>query len=103
MRIRASAPATLTTSGPRRANPSANAALSVSVKMPLAESSCGFSTIAGIIAASAGAKNVVTVEMKMFSSRIATRFSPTRYSPIIATPRRKFVPTRMTRRSNRST
>ena len=38
-RIRVSAPAIFTTSGPSSANPIANAALSVSVKMPLAASS----------------------------------------------------------------
>ena len=77
MRISASAPATFTTSGPSRANPRAKAALSVSVKIPFAASSCFRSTMAGIIAASAGAKNVVTVETKMFRMRIATRLSPT--------------------------
>ncbi len=49
------------------ANPRANAALSVSVKIPFAASSWRFGRSFGIIAASAGAKKTVTVEMKMFS------------------------------------
>jgi hypothetical protein len=57
----------LTTSGPRSANPRAKAALSVSVKMPFAVRSWRRGSSFGIIAASAGAKNTVTVEMKMFS------------------------------------
>ena len=60
-------PAILTTSGPSSANPSANAALSVRVKMPFADNSWRRGSRFGIIAASAGAKNTVTVEMKMFS------------------------------------
>ena len=85
IRIRASGPATLTTSGPSSAKPSANAAFSVSVKIPFADSSCGRSTMAGIIAASAGAKKVVTVDTKMLSSRIVSSArpgsSPTRIQP----------------------
>ena len=69
-RITACGPATLMTSGPSSANPIANAALRVSVKTPFAASSCSRGTTSGIIAASAGAKNTVTVEMKMFSSRM---------------------------------
>ena len=53
--------------GRASANPRANAAFSVSVKMPFAASSCLRGTSFGIIAASAGAKNTVTVETKMFS------------------------------------
>ena len=49
------------------ANPSAKAALSVRVKTPLADISWSRRTMNGIMAASAGPKNVVTVEMKMLS------------------------------------
>ena len=102
-RITASGDAMFTTSGPRSAKPIANAAFSVSVKMPFAASSCFRSTTSGIIAASAGAKNTVTVETKMFSSRMSPRFAPTRYRAMNASPRRMFVRTRIVRRSMRST
>ena len=65
--ISAGAPAIFTISGPRRANPIANAAFSVSVKIPFADISWRFGTSIGIIAASAGAKNTVIVETVMFS------------------------------------
>ena len=71
-RMTACGPATLMTSGPSSAKPTANAALRVRVKTPFADSSCGAGTTSGIIAASAGAKNTVTVEMKMLSSRISS-------------------------------
>ncbi len=95
--------ARFTTSGPRRANPSANEALSVSVKMPFAASSWRRSTTNGIIAASAGAKNTVIVEIAKFSKRINARFVPTRYSATNAAPRRTLVAMRISRRSMRST
>jgi hypothetical protein len=60
--ITACGPAMLITSGPSNAKPRANAALRVSVKTPFADSSCRRGTTCGIIAASAGAKNTVTVE-----------------------------------------
>ncbi len=56
----------------------ANAALSVSVKMPFAVSSWRRSTRTGIIASSAGAKKTVTVEMKMLSRRMIAKFVPAR-------------------------
>ena len=71
-------PATLTTSGPSSANPSAKAALSVSVKIPFAASSCRRGTRTGIMASSAGAKKTVIVETRMLRSRIARRLVPTR-------------------------
>ena len=102
-RITASAPAMLTTSGPSSAKPRANAALSVSVKMPFAASSWLRGTRIGIIAASAGAKKTVTVETKMLSSRMTAKFAPARKSATNAAPRRKFVAIRISRRSMRST
>src|SRR6476659_3469888 len=54
--ISAGAPAIFTMSGPRRVNPTAKAAFSVSVKIPFADISCRFGTSFGIIAASAGPK-----------------------------------------------
>ena len=75
-RMTACGPDTLMTSGPSRANPIANAALRVSVKTPFAASSCRRGTTSGIIAASAGAKNTVTVETKMLSSRMSAKLSP---------------------------
>jgi hypothetical protein len=68
MKTRTSAPAIFTTSGPSSVNPSANAAFRVRVKMPFADSSSFFGTTIGIIDASAGLKNTVTVEVKMFSA-----------------------------------
>ena len=56
----------------------ANAALSVSVKMPLAASSWLRGTRTGIIASSAGAKKTVTVETKTLRSRMIARFVPAR-------------------------
>ena len=78
MRISTSGPASLTTSGPRRANPRANATFWVKVNSPFAASSCRRGTSSGIIAASAGAKNVVTVEIAMLRTKIAARFAPAR-------------------------
>ena len=52
--ISAPAPAIFTISGPSSANPRANAAFSVSVKIPFAASSCLRRDELGIIAASAG-------------------------------------------------
>ncbi len=78
-RITAPGEARFTTSGPSSAKPIANAAFRVSVKIPFAASSWWRSTTSGIIAASAGAKNTVTVDTKTFSSRIRARFAPTRY------------------------
>ncbi len=103
MMMTACGPARLMTSGPRSANPIAKAALRVSVKTPFAASSWFRGTTSGIIAASAGAKNTVTVDTKMFSSRISRKLSPTRTSAKIARPRRMFVATRTSRRSTRST
>ena len=80
-------------------SPSAKAALSVSVKMPFAASSWLRGTSSGIIAASAGAKNTVTVETKMFSSRISRRLSPTRNSAMNASPRSRLVAIEDQRRS----
>ena len=77
-RMTASGPATLTTSGPSSANPTANAALSVRVKIPFAARSCRRGTSTGIIASSAGAKNTVTVETATLSSRMSARFPPAR-------------------------
>ena len=74
----ASAPATLTTSGPSSAKPSAKAALSVSVKIPFAASSWLRGTRTGIIASSAGAKKTVIVEIAMLSRRMTARFVPAR-------------------------
>ena len=102
-RITASGPAMLMTSGPSRANPSAKAALRVSVKIPFAASSCRRGTTCGIIDSSAGAKNTVTVETNVLSSRMSRKLSPTRNSPMIANPRRTFVATSSRRRSTRST
>ncbi len=95
--------ARLTTSGPRRANPSANDAFRVSVKMPFAASSWRRSTTNGIIAASAGAKNTVIVEIAKLSNRINARFVPTRYNAMNAAPRKTLVAIRISRRSMRST
>ena len=103
MRITACGPAMLITSGPSSANPSAKAALSVSVNTPFAARSWLRGTTSGIIAASAGAKNTVTVETKMLSNRISRKLSPTRNSPMIAIPRSTFVATSTRRRSIRST
>ena len=61
--ISAWGPAIFTMSGPSNAKPRANAALSVSVNTPFAASSWRRGTTIGIIAASAGAKKTVTVEM----------------------------------------
>jgi hypothetical protein len=93
----------LITSGPSSANPSANAAFRVSVKIPLADNSWLRGTTSGIIAASAGAKNTVTVEMKMLSKSSNRKLSPTTSSPITAAPRRTFVAMSTRRRSMRST
>ena len=92
-----------TTSGPRSANPRANAAFKVSVKMPFAASNWLRGTRFGIIAASAGAKNTVTVETKMFRIRITARLAPARYRATNARPRRRLVATRIVRPSMRST
>ena len=56
----------------------ANAAFSVSVKMPFAASNWLRWTRTGIIASSAGAKKTVTVETKMLSSRMTAKFVPAR-------------------------
>ncbi len=96
-------PATLMTSGPSSAKPIANDALRVSVKTPLADSRCSRGTTSGIIAASAGAKKTVTVEMKMFSNSSSAKLSPTSSSAMTANPRRTFVAMRTKRRSTRST
>ena len=66
--MNSSVPASFTTSDPRRAKPSANAALSVNVNS-LGRDELWRGTRNGIIAASAGAKNVVTVETTMFRRR----------------------------------
>ena len=71
VRISTSGPARLTTSGPSRANPRAKATFWVNVNRPFAASSWRRGTSTGIIAASAGAKNVVTVEIAMFRTKIA--------------------------------
>ena len=63
----ASGPAMRTTAGPSSANPKANAAFSVKVKSPFAETSCSRRTSSGIIASSAGAKSVVMMLAKMLS------------------------------------
>ena len=72
-RITACGPAMLMTSGPSSAKPSANAALRVRVKTPFADSSCRRGTTCGIMAASAGAKKTVTVEMNRLSSSNSSR------------------------------
>ena len=81
----------LMTSGPSSAKPRAKAAFRVSVKTPFAASSCRRGTTSGIIAASAGAKNTVTVDTNKFSRSSSRRKSPTRNRPIIARPRRTLV------------
>ena len=70
----------LTTSGPSSAKPRANAAFRVRVKIPFAARSWPRLTRIGIIAASAGAKNVVTVETIAFRTRIRIRLSPMKKS-----------------------
>ena len=102
--ITASGDAMLTTSGPSRANPIANEALRVRVKIPLADRSCLRSTTKGIIAASAGAKKTVTVEIAKLSSRISGEVRRRRgRGATNAAPRSTLVTTRMIRRSMRST
>ncbi len=59
----------------------ANAALRVSVKTPLAAISCLRGTTCGIIAASAGAKNTVTVEMAALSRSRTGRLAPAARGP----------------------
>ena len=53
---------------PRSAKPSGNAALSVTVKIPFAATSWLRGTTTGIIAASAGAKNVDAIETSVLST-----------------------------------
>ena len=65
--IRTGAPARLTRMGPSRANPTAIEPLRVIMNSVFAWRSWSRFTSWGIIAASAGAKNVVTVETTMFS------------------------------------
>ena len=73
------------------------------MKTPFALISCLRGTMVGIIAASAGAKNTVMVEMIAFSSRMTSRFVPARKSRMKKTARRTLVPTRTPRLSRRST
>ena len=93
----------LTTSGPSRAKPSANAAFSVRMKMPFAEVSSLRGTTSGIIAASAGEKNTLTIEIAVFSRMISQKLSPTAHSAMNRMPRIRLVPMRINRRSMRST
>lgn len=65
MNSTASTPNSVTKSGPSTANPSANEAWSVKVNSPLALISSPRLTTMGIIAASAGPKNVVRVATKI--------------------------------------
>ena len=67
MTISSWALARATTNGPTRAKPSAKATFIVRVKSPLAASSWCLGTRNGIIDASAGPKNVVTVATKIIS------------------------------------
>ena len=75
MRRRPCGPAIVTTSDPNSAKPSANAALRVTVKMPFAATSWWRGTRRGIIAASAGEKNVDAVETTMLSRYSSTSWS----------------------------
>ena len=55
-------------------NPTAKAALSVRVKIPLAAVSWARGTTSGIIESSAGAKNVVAIETRALSTKTTSRF-----------------------------
>jgi hypothetical protein len=90
-------------SGPSSAKPSANEAWSVTVKRLLAASSWPRSTSRGIIAASAGAKKVVMVEMAMLRVKISSRLRSICQMARKRRPRRTLETTRMSRRSKRST
>ena len=91
MRMIASGPEMLMTSGPSRAKPIAKAALRVRVNTPFAARSWWRGTTSGIIAASAGAKNTVTVDTKMLSRMMSTKLSPTKNRPTTANPRNTLV------------
>ena len=81
----------------------ANAALRVSVNTPLAERSCLRGTTCGIMAASAGAKNTVTVEMRALNRTSSSRFAPTAHRATDSRARSTLVATSTRRLSNRST
>ena len=91
------------TNGPNRAKPSANAALDVRAKRPLAARSWDLGTTNGIIEASAGPKKVVSVETTTMSRYSRSRLLVTKKTATKATPRSTFVATRTSRLSIRST
>src|SRR5450759_4113736 len=78
------------TNGPNNAKPSANAALVVRAKRPLAARSCPLGTRKGIIEASAGPKKVVTVETRIISRYSKSRLPLTRKTSTKAAPRSGF-------------
>ena len=73
------------------------------MKMPFADVSSLRGTTSGIIAASAGEKNTLTIEIAVFSRMISQKLSPTAHSPMNRMPRIRLVPMRINRRSIRST
>ena len=96
-------PASVTSSGPRKVNPTANEAWSVRLNTPIAVSSCSRRTTRGIIEPSAGVrKMLVKLIPRMSSSRAAT-FAPARARPRVMVARARFGPMSARRRSRRST
>ena len=81
----------------------AKAALRVNVNTPFAAISCLRGTTCGIIAASAGAKNTVTVEIRTLNSISKSRLTPARKSATDSAARNRLVATSTRRLSNRST
>ena len=101
--MRAGAPTSVTTIGPSSAKPMANAALRVSVNTPFAEISCRRGTTCGIIAASAGAKNTVTVEIRTLNSIRSSRVGAGQEQGDREPGPQEVGATRTTRLSKRST
>jgi len=93
----------LTTSGPSSAKPRKNDAWSVTMCSELAGSSCSRDTTTGIIAISAGPKNVLRVEIAAVIRQMMSTSCGTMSSSRNRPPRATFVLTRMSRRSRRST
>ena len=99
----ADGPAIVTSSGPRNANPTANDACKVRLKMPIALWSWARGTTRGIIDPSAGVSaTLARLTPRLSASSIGT-FAPATASPAVRSARAMFGTTSAQRRSSRST
>jgi hypothetical protein len=90
-------------SGPRNANPTANEAWSVRLKIPIAVSSWLLDTTRGIIAASAGVRITVVRLIPRLSTSSTATLAPASARPRVRSVRIRFGTMSAQRMSSRST